>query len=582
MPQPSILQAAQAAPASVARCDRPQRSGCPQNLLMLVAVLASYVAVPMPTLQADQGEAALQEYLTKTFDDKIDRVEVASDRVIITGHIKGLGENLFLAEIPMERQHDDSQRFESLIPVQVTPNGHFTVSRARHRDRQGQRHDRLTARWQLVKITDSHHVARSHARYADDVHCRTPELPAIRPKNKKGLGAWRPSLIPSDIEQLGIGSVTVNVVLHTLASLTPEPNTFPVTWQGCTFHVRRPAINRLDETFRRASSLGLMVSAIILVANPARSDTPVVRLLGHPDATPAGHYAMPNVTDREGLAFYGGLLNFMAERWSYADNRYGRIHHWIMHNEVDAGYEWTNCGLKPAVVYMDMLQRSLRLMHLIARQYDPHARTFISLTHHWANPGNAKWYGSKQMLDLLTDFCRIEGDFPWAVAFHAYPQNLGDPRTWDDQQAVFRFDTPKITPRNLEVLDAYLRQQRFLYAGTPRPIHFSENGFHSKNYGEAALADQAAGMAYAWMKLKNVSLAEVWHYHNWIDNRHEGGLRLGLRKFPDDPADPLGPKPIWHLYRALGTAGEGATADMYLGRIGAASWAELLPAPAIE
>lgn len=33
-------------------------------------------------------------------------------------------------------------------------------------------------------------------------------------------------------------------------------------------------------------------------------------------------------------------------------------------------------------------------------------------------------------------------------------------------------------------------------------------------------------------------------------------LRIGLRKYPDEPGDPSGKKPIWHLYRALGTAGE--------------------------
>ena len=33
---------------------------------------------------------------------------------------------------------------------------------------------------------------------------------------------------------------------------------------------------------------------------------------------------------------------------------------------------------------------------------------------------------------------------------------------------------------------------------------------------------------------------------------HDRGER-GLRKFGDDPQDPHGIKPIWHLFRALGT-----------------------------
>lgn len=537
--------------------------------------MVAFVLV-ISSVDAAGDPLSLDQYLGQTFPATIDRVMVSDQEVTVSGCVEGRLTGLMLAEIPMERRFDDPQRFATTDTISVGPDGRFTLTVDRFRDRGGQRYDRLMSRWQLVEQAGGRHIPRSHARYADTVPCRDPHLPRARPTTKKGLGGWHAGRLPDEIPALGVGSVTVNVVPHSFVALSREPDTIPFTWQGRTYYARETVLARLDETFCQAATCELMVSAIILIGNPARAPSPVLAVLGHPDADRHGIYAMPNVTDAEGMAFYGGLLNFMAERWSRADGRYGRVHHWIMHNEVDAGYEWTNCGLKPAIDYMDLLQRSMRLMHLIARQYDPHARTFLSLTHDWATPGKPEWYGSRRMLDLMVRFCEAEGDLPWGVAFHAYPQSLRNPRTWEDDQAKFCFDTPKITPRNLEVLEAYLRQDRFLHDGQPRPIHFSENGFNSKDYGEDALADQAAGMAFAWKKIQAMPSVEAWHYHNWIDNRHEGGLRIGLRKFADDPIDPLGKKPIWSLYRDLDTPEEDASAAASLKRIGIPAWSDVL------
>ena len=89
-------------------------------------------------------------------------------------------------------------------------------------------------------------------------------------------------------------------------------------------------------------------------------------------------------------------------------------------------------------------------------------------------------------------------------------------------------------------------------------------------------------MALAWKKIQSLSSIEAWQYHNWIDNRNEGGLRIGLRKFPDEPGDPLGKKPIWFLYQALGTPKEDEVAAPYLPVIGVTSWDQVLHREAIR
>src|SRR5690606_3732739 len=103
--------------------------------------------------------------------------------------------------------------------------------------------------------------------------------------------------------------------------------------------------------------------------------------------------------------------------------------------------------------------------------------------------------------------------------------DLFNPRTWEDAGATFSFATKKITPRNLEVLDAWMLRDDMRYRGQIRPVHLSENGFNSRDYSPERLKEQAAGMALAWKKLTDLRTIEVWHYHNWIDHPDEGGLR---------------------------------------------------------
>ncbi|MEK7949121.1 DUF5722 domain-containing protein [Luteolibacter soli] len=523
----------------------------------------------------------LESYLGHDFTAKITKVVVGHDAVHIEGKIPAESSGVFLADIPMDLPYDDPKSWETLSEMKPV-NGGFSLNIPRKRQRDGLDYDRLISRWQLVKKGPTGIEPLSHAHYADEVVSRSPNLPAAKPKSKKGLGGWNAGRIPDELDELGISSVTVNVMIHSLVSIDAQPDTTPFTWQGRTYHAREKALAGLDATFLEAQKHGVMVSAILLVANPAKDTSPVVKVLGHPDASPEGTFAMPNVTSPDGLALYGAILNLMAERWSRPDGKYGRVHHWIMHNEVDAGWEWTNAGNKSALEFMDLYQRSMRLMDLIARQYDPNSHAFISLTHHWADRGQPKWYGSKQLLELLVKFTKAEGDFPWALAYHPYPQDLTNPRTWEDGQATFTFNTAKITPNNLEVLDAWMKQPDLLYRGKVRPVHCSENGFNSKDYSEQQLTDQAAGMALAWKKIQALSSIEAWQYHNWIDNRGEGGLRIGLRKFPDEPGDPLGKKPIWHLYQALGTPGEDKACDPYLKVMGLHSWKNALHREAIR
>ncbi len=76
-------------------------------------------------------------------------------------------------------------------------------------------------------------------------------------------------------------------------------------------------------------------------------------------------------------------------------------------------------------------------------------------------------------------------------------------------------------------------------------------------------------------KIKSLDSIESFHYHNWVDNRGEGGLRIGLRKFSDEAGDPSGKKPIWDIYRAAGTADEEKAMESAREVVGVKDWGDV-------
>nr|CAA9267321.1 hypothetical protein AVDCRST_MAG63-2817 [uncultured Armatimonadetes bacterium] len=522
-------------------------------------------------------ETRLRDYLDRAYPCRVTRVSVDDKQVLVEGETAGEPGSLFLAEVPLHEPVTELSRFPSLEPIPTNAAGRFSIRLDRRRKQGEREHDRLLSRWAVVREANGGKFELlSHARYADAVRPRA-DLPEERPRNKKGIGGITHAGPVSDLDDLGVAAGTVNIVVNGAVSTVPGPGRTPFPYAGRTWYAEDRYLEQLDKTLLEAAKRRLVMSAIVLIGQAGDAPAGAFgRLIAHPDADPAGIFAMPDVSSQEGLEAYAAALDLLAARYSRPDGKYGRIHHWILHNEINAGWVWTNAGEKTALLYMDLYHKSMRAAHLIARQYDPHARAFISLEHHWTLTPTDRFYAGRELLDLLVTFSQAEGDFPWAIAFHPYPQNLFDPRVWEDTEAAFTLDTPKITFKNLEVLDAWVKQPRNLFQGKHRrTIHLTEQGLNSPDYSEKSLRDQAAGMAYAWNKIKGLDTIEVFDYHNWVDNRGEGGLRIGLRRFPDDKDDPLGKKPIWFLFQALGTDNEEKSAAFAKSVIGIRDWSEI-------
>lgn len=502
-----------------------------------------------------QMAANIKDYLAKDYPSKVTNVQVTSDKVIIKGNCGGSGTYLLAEITPWQ----DVTELEKYPYTQDLSGGGFTVTVDRIvPNREGIRYDKVFSKWAVVKVDGDRQTLDSHARYADDiVPKKSPEAVPLR--NKKGFGAGDIDLYFSDCKEMNVGSITMNVVLNDY--IKGEGSGYSYGGQNYSLGAFKDYVDRVT---RRAGEMDLVVSAIILCQTNSIFKDPENK---------GGNYTMPNLTTAKAFNLYAAALEHMASTHCTPGNR---ISHWIMHNEVDFANEWTNMGDQPMMRYLDRYIKSMRICYNIVRQYDQNASVLGSYTHCWAKADGS--FAPKMMLEKTVEYSSAEGDFRWGVAYHPYPQNLTKPSFWiDDTQATYSLNSKYVTFKNLEVIDAWIRQKENFYKGkTKRVLFLSEQGTNSPSYSESDLALQAAGGAWAWKKVSKLDGIDAIQWHNWADNKAEGGLRIGLRTFAEGSVSDLTPKPVWYVWKAAGTAEEDSVFDQYKTTLGISDWDSIL------
>ncbi|BAM03963.1 hypothetical protein PSMK_18040 [Phycisphaera mikurensis NBRC 102666] len=401
------------------------------------------------------------------------------------------------------------------------------------------------------------------------------------PAARKGVAV--PDSIDDAVE-LGSAHVTVNVELGSLL-LPPgaedPPAAFIVNRDGQRLRFDPATVRHWDEQIGEMTRRGLHVTVVFLnqlqkvaaakgVIHPATNVEEALFDLG-----------AFNLTDARGVASYTAVLGFLAERYSRADRRYGHVGGYIVGNEIDSHWTWHNMGEADLAAVARQHERELRLAWLAVREHAPGARVFTSLTHSWSRP-NARAplrnTAGRELLEALTRLSRAGGDFDWDIAHHPYPQNLFDPRFWDDQLAMFGFDTPMITFANLELLPAFLARPEMLCNGEPRRVILSEQGFHTLPGVEGERL-QAAALALAAYRIFRIDGIDAFILHRHADAAGEGGLLLGLRHLAPAPGE-LGPKKLaWDVFRAMETPAFESSAAFALPYAGHERWEEAAPRP---
>ncbi len=446
-------------------------------------------------------------------------------------------------------------------------------------------HDRLYSKF--VAMTDGQQVLGA-PHFADDFEFKgTNDYPYPTASSIKGV---QPLGISDDAEEIGTRHAAINVLPSAFMLNGPgDPaSTISFSFNGGTYYFDRTQIEGLDHRLLVLNHDGMQVHMIVYLSANTSSNS-AASILIHPDAntTQGGPlYAFNTKTD-EGVQYVTAAFAFLAQRYTRTDELYGRAVDFIIGNEIDSQWTWQNMGQQTLADFAEYYSRALRLAYLAMRSAYTNPRVYISLDHYWTISGNSsqplEYYTGKGTFDEIASLAKQEGDFPWQVAYHPYPQDLTDPYFWrDDTSATTDVNTKYITFKNIEVLSQYLEQPQNMYEGQVRSISCSEEGVNLPQdptlsaFGNEQV--QAAAYAYAFYKLRFTphidsfilyrqvtTPSESLHDSLWAPDPERTGSSAGQARF------------IHEIYKYIDTPESLSMTQFALPIIGIQSWNDAIP-----
>lgn len=455
--------------------------------------------------------------------------------------------------------------------------GDFSVAIARFAETR----DRLYSSFAIV----ADRALESRRRFVTEfegVSLTTEPFPLVA--SKKGLQVQ----MLDDALELGVKHAAFNVNLAGMIDVVAEPDSLQSEMDGETYWFKARFFENLDAKVKAFSEAGGVVTLILL--NYEGSDERLNAITLHPgyDRACPNRLSAFNTMTADGLRHFKAGMEFLAERYSRADRRQGRAVNFVVGNEVNSHWFWSNLGRVSMEAMAADYLRSVRIAHTAIRKFSAAARVYLSLEHHWniryAGGDEQQTFPGRPFLERFNSLAEAGGNFDWHVAFHPYPENLGDCRTWNDRTAILSDDTPRITFRNLEMLPRFLRRPEFLFAGASRRIILSEQGFHTDDAPDGEL-QQAAAFAYAYYRAQAIPEIDSLILHRHVDHREEGGLKLGLWRRNEQSArasEPGEKKMIHEVFRRADTTEWEKAFEFALPVVGIQSWEEVRPRPEDE
>jgi hypothetical protein len=389
--------------------------------------------------------------------------------------------------------------------------------------------------------------------------------------SKKGLQVE----LVDDALALGIKHAAQNINLTALFVDNPSENDVTFVHEGETFRFRRGYLESMDRQIKLLSQAGVLVNLIVLSYASGRPEVDHVVLHPKYDPSAPNRLGAFNTVTPEGRKWFGAGLSFLAERWSRPDQEFGRVVGYILSNEVNSHWYWSNLGRATMQEFADDHLRTVRVAHRMIRQQSSWARVYLSLDHHWniryVAGDRDQTFAGREFLEYFAHRAKAEGDFDWHLAFHPYPENLFKPDFWNDKTATTNATTPRITFKNLEVLAEFMSRPELQYAGKSRRIILSEQGFHTPD-GEAGELLQAAAYCYAYRKVEALAVIDAFILHRHVDHDGEGGLLLGLRRNKPAGGDMRPKKRIYECFRLADTPEWESAFNFALPIVGLKKW----------
>lgn len=428
-----------------------------------------------------------------------------------------------------------------------------------------------------LKIGDTYQAisAPIYVTNPGDVASFTEEYPEAM--SKKGLLIELDML--GDAMELGVKHTTINIPYHHIIG-----GNLKYHYNGKDYYFNEELIASYDKMISSFSNKGIIVTAILL--NGWNDAHPELHEAGLAKSSSAFYYGF-NVSTPEGYETTRALFSFMAERYSGADYKHGRVSNWIVGNEVNNNKNWNYVGPMDLASYTKLYEKNFRVAYTAIKSRSKNARVFFSTDYEWKKQNTNLQYAAKDFIDLFNAGISAEGNIEWGLAYHPYPYPMTEPEFWDDDQTGMvneTFESPVINFKNLHVLTDYFQQAHMRTAGGQvRHIILSEEGFTSNSISRGKVYDiQAAAFAYAYYLVDNNPYIDAFILNRQVDAITEVETSCAFGLWTVDMSRPdkviaVMPKNIYQVFKHIDTRKSLRYSEFAKSIVGISDWSEVIP-----
>lgn len=428
-----------------------------------------------------------------------------------------------------------------------------------------------------LKIGDTYQAisAPIYVTNPGDVASFTEEYPEAM--SKKGLLIELDML--GDAMELGVKHTTINIPYHHIIG-----GNLKYRYNGKDYYFNEELIASYDKMISSFSNKGIIVTAILL--NGWNDAHPELHEAGLAKSSSAFYYGF-NVSTPEGYETTRALFSFMAERYSGADYKHGRVSNWIVGNEVNNNKNWNYVGPMDLASYTKLYEKNFRVAYTAIKSRSKNARVFFSTDYEWKKQNTNLQYAAKDFIDLFNAGISAEGNIEWGLAYHPYPYPMTEPEFWDDDQTGMvneAFESPVVNFKNLHVLTDYFQQAHMRTAGGQvRHIILSEEGFTSDSISRGKVYDiQAAAFAYAYYLVDNNPYIDAFILNRQVDAITEVETSCAFGLWTVDMSRPdkviaVMPKNIYQVFKHIDTRKSLRYSEFAKSIVGISDWSEVIP-----
>ena len=362
----------------------------------------------------------------------------------------------------------------------------------------------------------------------------------------------------SDSLEIGTKHAVINWTLNSLLN-NDAIRKMEYVYKGKTYYLDADQIKRNDELVQAYNAAGVRVTIILLLPKDnASTGTKAMQFGGYPSTK----FSSVNTGTKAGAQTFEAVMTYLAEHYGTKENL---VTGWILGNEINAPYIWNYGANKKLSTYIQNYARSFRICYNAVKSVNKNANVYVSLDYNWNrdfDSGN-RYFSAKAVLDSFYQQIKAQGNIVFQIAYHSYPQDLGDAIFWDDSLATNSTSSKIINFKNLQVLTKYVKKN----FGKKYKIMLSEQSFNSSR-GEVV---QAAAYAYAYYMSEGNDMIEAFIYGREFDHPEEmkEGYYWGL-------CDVWHVKRlVWSVFQYIDTKDSFTFTDPLLSSTGLSSWSKI-------